>query len=167
MPSRQFMKNWRHRKLELAAWVLCIATSETVILLAGSFEFSLADAIGVLLFSVWGAAPCVALWIFIGRAMRYERDRAWIWIGRALAAASFALTALAYLDAMYLHVSSTSGLVVIFVPLWVGVGGAMTIALAQGLLKRRAHGERAVCSTCGYDLTANVSGVCPECGEAT
>ena len=29
--------------------------------------------------------------------------------------------------------------------------------------QRRAGG---LCPTCGYNLTANVSGVCPECGEA-
>jgi len=29
---------------------------------------------------------------------------------------------------------------------------------------RRAKG---LCRNCGYDLTGNVSGVCPECGEAT
>jgi hypothetical protein len=28
--------------------------------------------------------------------------------------------------------------------------------------RRREHG---VCVGCGYDLTGNVSGVCPECGE--
>jgi hypothetical protein len=26
--------------------------------------------------------------------------------------------------------------------------------------------NRSTCSTCGYDLTGNVSGVCPECGTA-
>ena len=30
--------------------------------------------------------------------------------------------------------------------------------------ERRRHG---LCSACGYNLTANVSGVCPECGRAT
>jgi hypothetical protein len=30
--------------------------------------------------------------------------------------------------------------------------------------ERRAKG---LCERCGYDLTGNVSGVCPECGEAS
>ena len=30
--------------------------------------------------------------------------------------------------------------------------------------QRRALGQ---CPACGYDLTANVSGVCPECGQST
>ncbi len=29
-------------------------------------------------------------------------------------------------------------------------------------LRRRRHN---LCVTCGYNLTGNVSGVCPECGE--
>jgi hypothetical protein len=29
--------------------------------------------------------------------------------------------------------------------------------------KRRAQG---LCIHCGYDLTGNISGVCPECGES-
>jgi hypothetical protein len=32
------------------------------------------------------------------------------------------------------------------------------------LVRRQLHGQ---CPQCGYDLTGNVSGVCPECGEAT
>jgi hypothetical protein len=32
-------------------------------------------------------------------------------------------------------------------------------------LRRRAIGGHAECARCGYNLTGNVSGVCPECGE--
>jgi hypothetical protein len=35
---------------------------------------------------------------------------------------------------------------------------------ARQALSRREHG---LCLACGYDLTGNVSGVCPECGRAT
>ena len=30
---------------------------------------------------------------------------------------------------------------------------------------RRLRRERGLCQDCGYNLTGNVSGVCPECGE--
>ena len=33
-------------------------------------------------------------------------------------------------------------------------------------LRRNRRLGRGQCLCCGYDLTANVSGVCPECGEA-
>ena len=33
-------------------------------------------------------------------------------------------------------------------------------------LRRRIRASRGLCETCGYDLTGNESGVCPECGES-
>lgn len=51
---------------------------------------------------------------------------------------------------------------------------AVGFAFAAGILvrsvkrdlpaARRKHG---LCAYCGYDLTGNVSGVCPECGSST
>jgi hypothetical protein len=32
---------------------------------------------------------------------------------------------------------------------------------------RKPRRPRGHCRSCGYDLTGNVSGVCPECGSAT
>jgi hypothetical protein len=39
-------------------------------------------------------------------------------------------------------------------------------AAARGgvVRRRRRRAANLVCSACGYDLTGNVSGVCPECG---
>jgi len=34
----------------------------------------------------------------------------------------------------------------------------------HALSRRRRHARRGVCRTCAYDLTGNLSGVCPECG---
>ncbi len=53
---------------------------------------------------------------------------------------------------------------------WPLLGGACGYILAKRLEKRwerrlerrRAEGR---CVVCGYNLTGNVSGVCPECGE--
>ena len=39
--------------------------------------------------------------------------------------------------------------------------------LYQCVRWRRADRATRSCRTCGYDLTGNVSGVCPECGQAT
>lgn len=44
---------------------------------------------------------------------------------------------------------------------------ARLLLAARRRLKRRAHRRRGRCPQCGYDLTANVSGVCPECGTET
>jgi hypothetical protein len=60
--------------------------------------------------------------------------------------------------------SSTRGSYVdIFIPLWIPF---LIVALPTGLLwwhDRRIHPDQ--CQRCGYNLTGNVSGVCPECGE--
>lgn len=40
------------------------------------------------------------------------------------------------------------------------------IVLSRGELRRRRRRKRGLCVRCGYNLTDNVSGVCPECGAA-
>lgn len=40
-----------------------------------------------------------------------------------------------------------------------------TFVFIRGPLRRRARRKRNECILCGYNLTCNVSGVCPECGE--
>ena len=52
-------------------------------------------------------------------------------------------------------------------PLWVFV---LTFALPPAIRLRRRYRERnarrrGLCVACGYDLTGNASGVCPECGQ--
>ena len=42
-----------------------------------------------------------------------------------------------------------------------------TLAFIRGPLRRWRRKKRGLCLKCGYDLTGNESGVCPECGEAT
>ncbi len=53
------------------------------------------------------------------------------------------------------------------VPLWfpfVIFSAYPAIAFVRGPLRRRRRRKRGECVACGYDLTGNVSGVCPECG---
>jgi hypothetical protein len=58
----------------------------------------------------------------------------------------------------------------IAVPYWAIAAGSLTplavrpVARSWRPLRRRRRGN--VCRGCGYDLTGNVSGVCPECGRA-
>ncbi len=39
------------------------------------------------------------------------------------------------------------------------------IAFIRGPLRRWRRTQRGLCGTCGYNLTGNASGMCPECGE--
>ena len=51
------------------------------------------------------------------------------------------------------------------VPLWIPF---LPVAVATVLLwRRKQFPKTAECSNCGYNLTGNVSGVCPECGQRT
>jgi hypothetical protein len=53
------------------------------------------------------------------------------------------------------------------VPLWFPAAlfaGYPTVAFIRGPLRRYRRRRRGLCLKCGYDLTGNVSGTCPECG---
>ena len=57
----------------------------------------------------------------------------------------------------------------VFCPSWfivVLLGTYPAFTFARGLIRRRRRrrDRRGLCLKCGYDLTGNVSGVCPECG---
>ena len=47
------------------------------------------------------------------------------------------------------------------------IGSAvMSVRALAGRVRRSSRSRRGRCRACGYDLTANASGVCPECGTA-
>jgi hypothetical protein len=49
------------------------------------------------------------------------------------------------------------------IPFWVPVlvSSVATVILFRGVRRKQRKGS---CRSCGYDLTGNMSGVCPECG---
>lgn len=60
----------------------------------------------------------------------------------------------------------------LLVPHWMVALVAGMPALAWGVAQvpailRKRRSRRGLCARCGYDLTGNVSGVCPECGQAS
>ncbi len=55
------------------------------------------------------------------------------------------------------------------VPLWLLLplfAAYPVAAFIRGPLRRRRRRKRGLCVRCGYSLTGNVTGVCPECGWA-
>ena len=48
-------------------------------------------------------------------------------------------------------------------PLWLLIIPVVAVTIAIWRFDRRP--PKGHCQTCGYNLTGNVSGVCPECGE--
>lgn len=58
---------------------------------------------------------------------------------------------------------------VIFCPFWIPVlvlASYPAIAFIRSPLRRWRRRRRGLCIRCGYNLEGNVSGVCPECGDA-
>lgn len=55
---------------------------------------------------------------------------------------------------------------VIGVPCWALSAAGLILPVVRRARRRRLRRglARALCRSCGYDLTGNVSGVCPECG---
>ena len=54
-------------------------------------------------------------------------------------------------------------------PLWMVTGGLLVqpaLAYIRGPIRRRLRLRRSQCLSCGYSLTGNSSGTCPECGTA-
>ncbi len=55
-------------------------------------------------------------------------------------------------------------------PLWIPVVLASSILIALRIRSARDNqrqSDRLACSQCGYNLTGNTSGICPECGTPT
>ena len=51
-------------------------------------------------------------------------------------------------------------------PLWLPLAVVLLPTLASAFLLRRHARRPGHCPACGYDLTGNVTGRCPECGTA-
>ena len=85
----------------------------------------------------------------------------------AIRSAAFPLTLLVLLAITgglgNIHVHS-DGVLWRYVPGPVAFGLAMWLAV-EVYLRFSAPGARYQCRKCGYDLTGNTSGVCPECGR--
>jgi hypothetical protein len=59
-----------------------------------------------------------------------------------------------------------TNITVIELPLWLAIaGGAFLLATSLRAYTRRGKASVGICVECGYDLTGNVSGRCPECGR--
>jgi hypothetical protein len=55
-------------------------------------------------------------------------------------------------------------------PLWpatIGFAALPVLCLIRGPLRRALRRRHGLCVSCGYNLTGNTSGVCPECGAVT
>jgi hypothetical protein len=66
----------------------------------------------------------------------------------------------------FTHSKQFESVIFLDVPLWLVFfvfGAYPALVLTKGIVRRRRR-KRGQCPKCGYNLTGNTSGVCPECG---
>ena len=117
----------------------------------------------VVAYVTWGADGET----FVRQSLQQKRQAAEGWVFmRGHASTSLAFAGFEFYRGTTPRSGMTFAFALLAVPLWPLV--AMTLALPAVRLclacrRRTRHGR---CGLCGYDLTGNVSGVCPECGTA-
>jgi hypothetical protein len=100
---------------------------------------------------------------------RYDEARwAWYWSVATTEASALGLTYLSGPPPGSFYTPDTPNLRfrAALVPLWFLVVLAVIPLAWAALVRRRRRPPPGHCRSCGYDLTANASGRCPECGTA-
>lgn len=137
---------WRRR----VKWALTIVSALCTLVFVGSFHA----------FWVWGAGE--TCYEFFGGVFHYQRDisrelfpfwdlrlsRGWY--------VSPEILAIVYPPRFEIDIADA------YIPLWIPLIPLLTDTL---FLWRRDRRPRAGHCSCGYNLTGNVSGICPECGR--
>ncbi len=155
-------------------FLFAVLTVGVMISFPGSGTPSLSICVSVALVTVTAMHGRVDFWRFIvsewGKLDRHERKRAYKaaayalgwrrWIPFLVVPFAVAPSQLTYPSSLVVY----SAAILLF-PVLVFFINRTPIALAcWGILA--ARGEP-ICTACGYNLTGNVSGKCPECGRAT
>ncbi|MCB9850952.1 MAG: hypothetical protein H6817_09650 [Phycisphaerales bacterium] len=73
------------------------------------------------------------------------------------------LLVLAFLALRDGHLDEFAPLILLFGPCYAFPGAVLVGVIAHLVWRKRRISGR--CTQCGYDLTGNTSGVCPECGQ--
>ncbi|MCC7290946.1 MAG: hypothetical protein IT449_02655 [Phycisphaerales bacterium] len=152
--------NLARRKIELSTWLAAVATTIVCVFPTGGRPVSRED----LLFGLFVVAPYLIIPIAISLIyFRPAQLRPPFRQAAVLAIVTCGFSVLAYVEAAFFPTSSTAGLIFLFMPIWMLLGSLVLVPLLLG--RPSPEKVRGNCQTCGYDLTGNVSGKCPECGE--
>lgn len=102
----------------------------------------------------------------LGIAIGLLKPRSWLAIGAAcgLTLAAFPSLAMWWLGLDLSQYFGTSA--VVTVTLWHAASAPILVVVAWIVRRRRSRPIPPGHCTCGYDLTGNVSGICPECGRS-
>jgi hypothetical protein len=117
----------------------------------------------LLLFAIWATLPYGMLILIINRSTAFKNHRTAKLIGGLFSVSTLLITLFVYINALFINTSSTSGLVFLGGPCWLLLAPVGLILVLCTFPQARELGG-GLCSKCGYNLTGNASGVCPECG---
>ncbi|MFQ5805658.1 MAG: hypothetical protein ACE5I3_04325 [Phycisphaerae bacterium] len=151
----------QRRRFSARLWALLVG-----IWLVGLGSYRVAEGVEALTGSSTAAfLAVVGLWLIVGAAFGFlgalNRSR-WITILAPLAmgaGAHIAFCVECVLEGVRPHVGILGWTVVGLLACW----AVLVHATTEAVIKRRSAPVH--CQKCGYDLTGNVSGCCPECGE--
>lgn len=119
---------------------------------------------------LWALLWSVGGW-FLTATKRMWDKRTWTWVIASIPALIGLLALLAQVRFFFfpesqLRPSSQFGLLDYFAPMIPFVQGiVLAIVLLAQAQAWQSYGRSGKCCTCGYDLTGNLSGTCPECGD--
>ena len=138
--------------------ILCISSVRRDKQLGHYWEYRLENRIHSFLISVDGYRYCASYWKEDSNQKRAQENR-------------ITLLGFEYL-ARTSNTPTPTGLVTVRVsaPAWgpfLALAAYPTLAFIRGPLRRWRRRKRGQCINCGYDLTGNESGTCPECGMET
>ena len=136
------------------------------LMLASMSEFSVAHVV----FILWALSP-YSLILVMMFAMKSRGSQLALDISICIASLIlFVFSLVFYAGVVFNPTSSTGGLVFLFGPCYQLVGGPLIVGLCfivgRLFLPQVHHSdENPLCRKCGYNLTGNMSGRCPECGQ--
>ena len=119
---------------------------------------------------IWGVLPYIYLFRTVSLSFEQGYDRLLGLVGRIMAFASLIFASIVFLKFSGLHdvrQPQKGYMIMLFVgPVYVFVGGSLILRGLFFLVARSIDktSSGCACRSCAYDLTGNVSGVCPECG---
>ena len=105
-------------------------------------------------------SPLMGFAVGYGRGGRVFVSKTWRWL-----AAYYIIVAISIIPVFLIPVFLARFLVVLSCFVWMAGPLLAAIFIAEGSLLKPRPATGPLCAYCGYNLTGNVSGICPECGE--